>query len=105
LSGIAPGADGNLWFAEVYAGKIGRVTPSGTLSEFDVPNDYPQDITRGPDGNVWFTLQASIGRITPAGSITAFPVPAPPWGITTGPDGNIWFTEWGVGRIGRFLTP
>src|SRR2546430_4085366 len=34
---ITAGPDGNLWFAEREASKIGRITPSGTISEFPLP--------------------------------------------------------------------
>ena len=33
-SGIAAGPDGNLWFTESDASRIGRITPSGVVSEF-----------------------------------------------------------------------
>jgi len=32
--GIALGGDGNLWFAEKAADKIGRLTPRGDIAEF-----------------------------------------------------------------------
>jgi len=81
----------------------------------------PAGITKGPDGNLWFTESGSgrIGRMTPAGVVTEFAVPKvpapagsppgtpatpPPLGaITIGPDGALWFT--GVpGEIGRITT-
>jgi len=34
---IVPGSDGNLWFAEMAANKIGRITPSGEITEFPIP--------------------------------------------------------------------
>jgi FKBP-type peptidyl-prolyl cis-trans isomerase len=30
-----PGPDGNIWFSEFHAGKIGRITPTGQITEFD----------------------------------------------------------------------
>jgi streptogramin lyase len=86
--------------------KIGRVTPSGIITEFAIsPGSYPVGITSGPDGNVWFTERFGhkIGRITPDGDITEFVVPHQHWvtEITTGPDGNLWFTENDSYRIGR----
>jgi streptogramin lyase len=60
--GIAPGADGSLWFADEGAtsaiGRIGRITPSGQITEYSSglnSTSAPVDITAGPDGNVWFT--------------------------------------------------
>jgi virginiamycin B lyase len=63
----------------------------------------PEAITRGPDGNLWFTDGTKTGKITMDGAITEFDAvkttdlhyegetfwvaPA----ITTGPDGNVWF--------------
>src|SRR5438067_13782122 len=32
--GIVAGPDGNIWFAERIAGKIGRITTDGSLTEF-----------------------------------------------------------------------
>ncbi len=61
---IAAGHDGNLWFTEVVynqqyeliGSKIGRISPSGTITEFSVPTakSGPDGITAGPDGNLWF---------------------------------------------------
>jgi len=107
---ITAGPDGNLWFTEimqngsVQAGKIERITPTGTLSEFSLPsaNTLATDIITGPDGNLWFTEGDKIARITPMGKISEFPMPSAntsPSSITTGPDGNLWFTD--QSKIGR----
>src|SRR5262245_47706049 len=56
--GIARGPDGNLWFTESLAGRIGRITPAGVITEFFAgitPGSQPAEITAGPDGNPWFT--------------------------------------------------
>ena len=49
---------------------IGFTPVLGSIREFSVPtqNAVPDDITPGPDGNVWFTELATnnIGRITRA---------------------------------------
>jgi virginiamycin B lyase len=81
------------------------------MKTFPVPTagSGPNEITLGPDGNLWFTeyFGDKIGRVTPAGRITEFPVPTAnsrPYGITSGPDGNLWFTEYGAATIGR-ITP
>ena len=79
-SGITSGPDGNLWFAESTGpGAIGRITPSGTITEFTSGVSGPAEgITLGPDGNLWFTEPApeKIGRITPSGTVTEFSVPS-----------------------------
>ena len=109
--GITTGPDGNLWFTEGNANKIGRITPAGVITEFNVPtvNSLPYGITAGPDGNLWFTEPGvnKIGRITTAGVITEFPISmqnSQPAFITAGPDGNLWFTELVGNNIGRITT-
>src|ERR1700694_5282004 len=55
---ITLGPDGNLWFTEEFASKIGRINlATGRLTEFPTPtpNSEPNGITTGPDGNIWFT--------------------------------------------------
>ncbi len=110
-SDLALGADHNLWFTDVNAAKIRKMTPSGEVSELDIPSGASgQDITAGPDRKLWFTepFGDRIGRVDPAtGAITEFPVPnsnGGPWDITAGPDGNLWFTESFSNRIAR-ITP
>ena len=64
--GITAGPDGNLWFTEASVGQIGEINPTThVVDEFTVPylapygNGFipagPYEITKGPDGNVWFT--------------------------------------------------
>ncbi len=116
---ITKGPDGNLWFTldNSTSSRIGRITPSGTITLFPFPspsNDslYLSGIAAGPDGNLWFTYQDwttkvnAIGRITTSGTITLTPTPTAnsgPTDITAGPDGNMWFTE-AIGNIGRITT-
>ena len=108
--GIAAGPDGNLWFAELDANSIGRMTPAGTVTEWEIPTarGEPADIAAGPDGNLWFTESNSnkIGRITPSGAITEFTLSNyNPLAITAGPDGNLWFVGGGgYGYVGRITT-
>jgi len=94
---ITVGSDGNLWFTEYAANSIGRVTPSGVVTEFLLPrvDSMPLGITTGPDGNLWFTERrySSIGRITPAGVITEFTSQGFGWQIVAGPDGRLWYTD------------
>ena len=109
-AGITAGPDGNLWFAEYHGNKIGRITTSGTITEFPILTTYggPEGITAGPDGNLWFAEYSygKIGRITTAGAVTEFQVPgtSSPWRIATGPDGNLWFTDLIGDKIGRITT-
>jgi streptogramin lyase len=109
-NGITTGPDGSLWFTELNANQIARITTAGVVTEFPIPTplSHPALIT-GSDGSLWFTQQSTnqIGEITTAGVVTEFPVPTPnsqPVGITNGPDGNVWFTEASADKIGR-ITP
>ena len=108
---IVTGPDGNLWFTEEVASKVGRITPAGIITEFSTltAGSGAEGIAAGPDGNLWFTeLHAGkIGRITPAGNITEFLIPTAnsgPADITVGPDGNLWFTEQSGDKIGQITT-
>jgi streptogramin lyase len=104
------GPDGNFWFTQAGGDNwIGRMTPAGQYTRFDLGDDQPNGITTGPDGNLWFTIYVgSLGRITPAGRITRYPMPGDDelglMNIVRGPDGNLWFTQRSVMKIGR-ITP
>jgi streptogramin lyase len=117
--GITAGPDGNLWFTESQPSKIGRITPAGAVTEFQLPPPLPQNdastrgpsaMTLGPDGNLWFTEAFgpynSIGRITPIAPfrVAEFVIPTVnslPLSITSSSDGNLWFTETNAHKIGR----
>jgi streptogramin lyase len=107
-SDIAPGPDGNLWFLS-YNGNgnvIGRITPTGAITEFPLPDGSPRfsGLSAGPDGRMWFTDPGGrIWRMSLDGTFTSFVVHGTPDKITAGPDGNLWFTT-GPNLIGR-ITP
>jgi streptogramin lyase len=95
---LAPGPDGNVWFTEPF--KIGRITPTGAVTEFVIPggNQYPQDIAPASDGNLWFRGSGTtIGRVTPQGAVTVYSTNATPgsqmYVLAAGSDGNIYFSE------------
>lgn len=126
LNGITTGPDGAIWFTEDCgvsscsngdAGKVGRITTDGkSLSEYLIPinasgiGGYPNEITPGPDGALWFTggqfWTGYMGRVTTSGVISVYPIPLSsigskgslskpanaPGGIAPGPDGALWFT-------------
>ncbi len=111
---IAVGPDNNLWYVDPAADVVGRITPTGSITEFTAGltnASAPSYITRGPDGALWFTETDAgrIGRITTAGVITEYSSgisgSSKPADIAAGPDGNLWFTENAdPGAIGR-ITP
>lgn len=133
------GSDGNLWFrVEKRASRhrrnpdsgstaIGRIAPSGKISEFShclrpLPLFAgPNFLTRGPEGNVWFTTWPSgessrptpasipsIGRITPGGKITEFRYgldeQSEPEELTVA-GGRFWFIDRLFNSIGEITPP
>jgi len=110
-AGITAGSDGNIWFTEQTANKIGVITPAGLTTEYTIPtaNSIPNGITKGPDGNMWFveTTGNKIASITSAGIFTEYSTGlsanSGPTGITAGPDGNLWFVELSAGKIGKIV--
>lgn len=109
--GLTVSSDGNIWFGEPGAGRIGYITPAGVVREFPVPysgpaSPMPWALATGTDGNVWFTdiNGNNIGRMSSTGASVAYPLPSPsclPVDITSGPDGNLWFVETTGNKVGR----
>ncbi|HEY0797903.1 MAG TPA: hypothetical protein VGD50_02075 [Candidatus Baltobacteraceae bacterium] len=128
-AGTAPGPGGE-WFTvagefNAPSGFIGRIAPSGKITEYGGNLASPGGIVEGPDGAMWFTESGvvsatgnagggKIGRITAGGKITEYGTNlATPTQIIVGPDGNLWFIENGqyvnyalagaTGKIGRII--
>ncbi len=125
-SGITTGPDGNVWVAESEGsfvaeepyetisatnGGFARITSAGAVTEFhpNVGGASPDALTTGPDGNLWFTADASpysssavVGSLRPDGSlVAALPVSSTSNpGITVGPRGEVLFPEPLAGKIG-----
>jgi streptogramin lyase len=95
---------GGLWFTDAGP-SIGHITPAGKVTHFQIPGrGYLYDLTRGPDGNIWFgpwerrDRAPAIGKITPNGRLRAFTTRkrhrhGTLGALTAGPDGAVWFTE------------
>jgi len=84
--------------AMLVAPATSLAAPSVT-GEFDLPPATAvgsnNEITAGPDGNMWVTVdqENAIVRVTPDGTATRFDPPGmahPGTGIIAGPDGNLW---------------
>ena len=111
--GITSGPDGNLWITQ-SSDYIAQITTTGIITAFPIaPESYPDVITLGADGNLWYVITVAykggnkIGRITTTGVYTEFNIPTWASGIsdlTAGQDGNIWFSESWASKIGR-ITP
>jgi virginiamycin B lyase len=114
--GIAGGSNGNYWYTEKAAAKIGTVLASSftvsSQTEYAVPwsPSSPNEITSGtvPQNTLYFTDPAknAIGGITTSGVFSGpFVIPTAnsgPEGITAGPNNEMWFTEYAAGKIGAF---
>jgi virginiamycin B lyase len=107
--GITVGPDQNLWFTESGTSKIGRITTTGSITEFALPVGVkPQQITTGPDRALWFTEQNGnqIGRLSPQGQLTGLALAtasSQPFGITRGRDSALWFTEQSGNKVGKVV--
>lgn len=107
---ITEGGDGNLWFS--HDGGIGRVTPGGTITNFQPPAlaGGTDQVATDTDGNVWFTDfdDDLVGRVdVGTTSVATFAVPGnmgDPFGLTTDPAGRIWYDSMASGRVGIVTT-
>ena len=105
------GPDGNVWFTAQASGMVGKITPSGQVTEYSLstpqyPTHRPNGITVGPDGNLWVVEGYSpvIDVVGTNGAIiNQFSNPDMGSGIVTGPDGNLWFTTM-TDRFGTITT-
>ena len=106
-NGLTVGADGAMWFAAFNG--IGRVTTGGQVTVFQVPDASPDNLTRGPDGRIWFTdtFDNTVSRMSTSGQVSSYLFPSPdarPGGMTMGSDGNLWVTENSRENLAR-ITP
>jgi len=118
--GITAGPDGNVWFTEhttpldsVQKAIIGRITPSGVITEFTTglpPDAGPFGITQGPDGNLWFAdtgNKPGYGSITTSGKIRTYTnglsTTSYLYDIAPGPHGTLWFTELFLNKVGKIV--
>lgn len=109
-AGITLGSDGNIWFTEFNASKIGHLV-SGTISENVTPSHRagPFAIASGPGPglNLWFTETnlGQVGQITISGPpYTEYALPVSgsrPNGVVLAGDGNIWVTDPGTNSVWR----
>ncbi len=111
--GISTDAEGELWVSE-NGGSTGfaRITAAGAITSYTkLTGPPPRELTRGIEGDLWFTESegnANIGLLLPSTeeySEYSLPSGSNPVGITPGPEGDLWFAEaGGNAKIGR-ITP
>jgi hypothetical protein len=80
------GADGNVWFTERVANKIGMITPAGAITEYDIPTagSAPFLIAAGPNSTIWFSESGANKLGVLSGIIAPAPGPSTPGAPTTG---------------------
>jgi virginiamycin B lyase len=86
-----------VWFAEIGAGRIGRISPDGAITEFPLPDrsSRPHAVAATRDGGCWATLWASSsairldqqGRIINEAHFTAC---SEPHGLAIAADNAVW---------------
>ena len=108
---IVRGPGGDFWFTQMHGNAIGRISPTGIISEYRLNGkaSQPYDIVVGPDGALWFTERGDgkIGRLTTGGALTEYSIPTPdstPLSIAAGRNKTLWFTEVAKQEIGRITT-
>jgi streptogramin lyase len=86
----------------------GRDLLTVSMAEYAIPtaNSGAIDITRGPDGNLWFAEESAhqVARITPSGSITEYAVSGDPVDIWAGQGNLVWFSEFDADLVGNINT-
>ena len=119
---IAPGSDGNLWYTAGNGVNIVETISEKTdvSTYYAVPgHNYDgvisgtNQITGGPDGELWMTTTGEFGNlnfieaINPmTHAVTEYTAQRGATGITSGKDGNVWFTAGNPGEVGAIdLSP
>jgi streptogramin lyase len=104
--GIVAGADGAVWFTEYRGNNIGRITTTGSITEFSVaPNVEPDGLAVDSVGNLWFTEHANdaVVRMTTGGTqssnIYVGASGSGPFGIAVGADGRTYLVLQNTNKI------
>ncbi len=103
-------SQGNVWFAEMFANKIGVVRINGHIDEYEVPtaNSQPAGLTVDQYNNVWFAESSTdkIGVLRSNGIFNEYSLPAgsKPMGVDFSPlqkdQDRVWFTDADGNQIG-----
>jgi virginiamycin B lyase len=105
--GVAVGADGTVWATLQSANQLIRITPSGEITQYDLPTPgaSPTDVAVDAKGGVW-VIEFRGNKIAhfADGKFTEYALPegkAAPSGIAVALDGSIWFGILRGGGLGR----
>jgi streptogramin lyase len=108
---LAVGSDSKFYLGDVNLSSIDVVNTAGVVNQIGLPNSDKigyDEITLGPDGNVWFMQYAHVGKITPGGTVTDYAYHDASTNnylgsITTGPDGNVWAAQYFTGNLNKII--
>jgi len=108
LEGITIGPGGEVYFAEVYGDRIGRLDPATNVITEWPAGDGPHYLMLGDSGELYFTEKEGnrISRLIPSSDFySSETVPtggAQPWGILRTTDGGpkLWFAERPMSKLG-----
>jgi virginiamycin B lyase len=116
-SGVLPqdmtlGSDGNIWFTETQTDIIGKISPSGQITEYSLRKGAaPASIVSGSDGNIWFVEPSAkvIAKMNTEGELLAEYILNDVntdirQGLVSGPDGNIWFIPTNMNTVVKMST-
>ncbi len=106
--GVMVDGEGQLWFSQRNAGKIGRILEDGTIEEFSVGNNFSGPFIMVADkvGDIWFSqlFSGEIGRFDrKTRTFEHFDLPGEdtyPAGIALDSKGNLWYAQQANDRIG-----
>lgn len=78
-TGITAGGDGNMWLREGLTGKLVKVVPGGSATEYVLPSGKTLDfiLGAGPDDATWLTYKTNsttrkLARVTSTGLISEY---------------------------------
>jgi virginiamycin B lyase len=101
--GLALDQAGNVWYCEIYGGRVGKLDPrTGKLTAIDFePDSMPRRMAAAPDGTLWVTLygKGKLVHIDPVAGkvIKEYGLPAGPTGgpyaVNVDGGGIVWVNE------------
>lgn len=100
---------GNVWFTERLAGKVGKLSPDGKIVEFPLssPTSGPLGIDLDKNGNIWVAQRFAnkIAMMTPDGKLTEIELPEPdsePRTVFVDSRDRVWYTARAANEIGYY---
>ncbi|HZZ00601.1 MAG TPA: hypothetical protein VFE36_13620 [Candidatus Baltobacteraceae bacterium] len=106
--GLFVDRDGSVYVAEHFGPYLGthvaRISPNGSVKEWNDAGNMPVGVAPGPNRSVWFTQSCGGLGVLSHGKLTQYVLPGitgQSAAIVRAPDGALWFSEDGTARIGR----